>query len=485
MGELAGAQGNAAVTEGSEPSSAHLRMGSLSGGTILFSAAGWIELAIEGKKAPLATMGMVVCLIASLILLLRGVSGQPMRPRATNHGAIGRVARLGLASALALSVAATVALALGVIITNEPSHAYGSDAASFNHYNAQLVLDAINPYTADGRFWDAIGEFPQAGATPLRRGRYADSRFGPSLEQLVRDVRNELDHPQLRGSEFDPKSLHSYPALAFLVNVPALAVGFPTTLPVMLAALIAFLLAAAWDVSPSQRGALWLALLSNQILVLLTLRGSFDVVALLPALLAWRTFDRKWLSPILLGLACAVKQIAWPLVPFYVIVVWRRDGRRAAVQRLAFTIAAFLIPNAPFILASPRAWANSMLLPMTLPVFPSGIGLVALARAGVLPLFPSVVYSALELAALAALLLWHIRAKRVPRPELALILGLLPFLLAWHSATTYFAAIPVLAAYACIAAAKERASATPTLAHLKNRGHEGQVVAAIAEATPI
>lgn len=458
----------------------HLPIGRLALGMILFSSAGWIELATEGTTSPLATVVMVGCLLGSLVLLWSAAADFR---RTTNQptGAV-RVRSLSAMTALALTSTLTVALAVGLIVTNEPSHAYGSDAAAFNHYNARLVLDGINPYIADSRFWDAVAEFPNAGATPLRRGIYAGSRFGPSSTQLVRDVRFEIAHPARRGPEFDPSSLHSYPALAFIVNAPALWLGFPTTLPVMALGLIGLLVASGWGTPARDRALVWLALLANPVLVLLTLRGSFDVLALLPALLAWQTLERRRLSPLLLGLACAVKQIVWPLVPFYAIIVWRREGPREAMRRLALAGVAFLIPNAPFLFASPGAWARSMFLPVTLPIFPSGIGLVSLARAGVLPLFPSIVYGVFELVALGGLLMWFARAKPVIQPELALILGLLPYLVAWHSATTYFAVIPTLAVYAIVA----RGRAYPRAAALSGDPlAPGHAVAAESGFTPI
>ena len=78
------------------------------------------------------------------------------------------------------------------------------------------------------------------------------------------------------------------------------------------------------------------------------------------------------------------------------------------------------------------------------------VRLCALARGGLLPLWPAAVYATLELAALAGLLIWFARARRLPRPELALVLGALPLLLAWHSAAGYFVALPALAVYAAL-----------------------------------
>ncbi len=139
-----------------------------------------------------------------------------------------------------------------------------------------------------------------------------------------------------------------------------------------------------------------------------------------------------------------MKQVVWPLAPLYLIITWREHGARAAVERGIVALLAFLLPNLPFLIAWRQSWATSLLLPITLPVFPSGIGLIALARGGLLPLWPAAVYATLELAALAGLLVWIARARRLPRPELALVLGALPLLLAWHSAAGYFVALPLL-----------------------------------------
>ena len=120
------------------------------------------------------------------------------------------------------------------------------------------------------------------------------------------------------------------------------------------------------------------------------------------------------------------------------------------MTRLGLIAMSFLLPNLPFLLSSPAAWIRSLPLPMTLPLFPSGIGLTALAQTGLIPLWPPLVYALLELAALAALMLWYALSPTPPRPELALLLALLPFLLAWRSLLGYFLVLPVLAVYAAI-----------------------------------
>ena len=417
----------------------------LAAGVILQSVATWTLPFPHWLPVVLLALGLGALVAATCIRA-------PWRPPRRNTRGVGAYRALALAMLLALAL--SVALMSGLLLISfvpsvTTTRDYNSDAAAFNHYNAELTLHGVNPYTADARFWDAVGRFPSVGATPLRRGRYAIGP-APSFEQMLHDVHAEQTHPNLRGPEYDPTSLHSYPALAFLVYLPGVWLGLPSTAPTTLLFGFALLIAAGWDVRRGQRLLVWGLLLGNQFLLAGAERGSFEVVALLPALLAWRTLDRRWLSPILLGLACAIKQIAWPLLPFYVIIIWRREGPRAALTRTATALGAFLAPNLPFLVMAPRAWVQSIVLPMTLPTFPSGGGVIALAQAGLTPLWPSAVYSALELLALGGLLYWFARARVMPRPAVALVVALLPFLLAWRSLPSYFLVIPTLAVYAAI-----------------------------------
>lgn len=354
--------------------------------------------------------------------------------------------------AAAVAVCAALSVVLTVVLLAMGSRApLGSDGALFDRFNASLVLKGINPYTAGDRFWTAIRQDPGAGATPVERGIYRGRTRAPSLPEVVQEVRREAADPTLRGPQFDPASLHSYPALAFLVLVPAAAVHDRSLVVTAVALLVPFLLAAGWGCPRRLRSAVALILVANAALVLKSELGAFEFAALLGVVLAWRLLDRRLASPLLLGLGCAVKQIAWPAVPFYLVLVARRDGWREAARRLGLAATAFLLPNLPFVLAAPAAWARSMLLPISLPTFPTGVGIVWPSAAGLLPLAPSGVYGLAEAVAFAALLAWWARSPRaLVQPRLGPLLALLPLALAWRSIDSYFLALPALAMFAAV-----------------------------------
>jgi hypothetical protein len=428
------------------------RMALLICGTLVQTVAFTVWMvAPEGSGGAWAALPGVGFLLAVVCFLSACVASSGERLAWLARGRRYRVASAALLGSLALAVVWSGALAGDLLLDNplDPAH-YASDAASFAHFDADLVVQGVNPYTADERFWQAVARFPQSAATPLRRGAYSHMTWAPTFTWVRRDLAAQAAQPSLRHGEFAPASLHSYPSLAFLAAVPDVWAGASSTLPLSLVTLLALFAVIGVRLPPDQRVLGWALLLANSVAVLLTLRGSFEALAVAPVLLAWQLIGRHRWSPVLLGLACAVKQTVWPLAPLYLLLVARRGGWRDALARGGLALAAFLAPNAPFLLADPAAWVRSMALPVTLPTFPDGIGLIAFARAGWLPLLPPWVYGALQVAALAGIGAWIVRAARPPRPELVLLLGFLPLALGWRSLTSYFIWLPAVALFAAL-----------------------------------
>lgn len=332
---------------------------------------------------------------------------------------------------------------------------YDSDAAAFIHYQAEDVLHGINPYTDQAGFWKAVAQFPNAGATPLQRGQFAQQPFAPDDALVSRLLRAYAQQPSEAGPEFDPASLHSYPAGAFLLAAPFIWAGLSSTQPLYaLCLLLLLLLLLRWS-PKEQRWQTLLIFASLSLAILLTLRSSFEVVCILCILGAWRLQERRpWLSAVLLGIGCSVKQLTWLFLPFYLLWVARRAGWKQVSISGALCGLAFFAINAPFLLASPAAWASSMLLPITEPAFPGGVGLIALAQGGWLPVFPTWVYSSLEIVCYVGLLVWYalgLSSRKITHRGLqvlgtwGLVLAPLPLLLASRSLITYIMFLPVLA----------------------------------------
>lgn len=159
---------------------------------------------------------------------------------------------------------------------------------------------------------------------------------------------------------------------------------------------------------------------------------------------AWLLRDRSFLSALMIGIACAIKQTAWLAAPFYIVWVWRRYGFREVCKRAAAGLATFLVINLPWIIASPHQWLSGLLVPVSLPLLPDGSGVIGLSLVGVLPLMPSWVYGLLEALLLVGALWWYWRNwERFPFA--GLILPLVPLLGAWRSSERYFLLVPLAA----------------------------------------
>ncbi len=340
------------------------------------------------------------------------------------------------------------------------SHAYLNDVISFTYVNAKTALAGHNPYTDNSGFVEALRRFPAAGATPLRRGIFAHGYAYPSKLARAQAERAYVAYAtglgahsgahDPTGGAYDPRTLHSYPALSFLLYVPLIWLGVQDVLVlhvVVFAWLFAWLV---WIAPPTMRR--WAALAAASALALPFYSLNFDaeVICLAFILLAWhnrRNRRNRWVSAIALGLGCAFKQYCWLFAPFILLDAWLEYGWREALRRTALTLAVFLAPNLPYLIASPGAWLTSMALPVSEPLFPMGMGLITLSLGGWLPYLPTAAYSVLMLAALVGAL-WAYARWRPQLGEAALLLALVPLVFAWRSPANYFAIAPWLALYA-------------------------------------
>jgi hypothetical protein len=276
-------------------------------------------------------------------------------------------------------------------------------------------------------------------------------------------------HPLSPPPELDPATLHSYPAGAFLVDVPSVWLGLPGMGVAQILLFVALSVALVIYAPPGVRLAVGLLVWANPVFAQRVVNGDFDIWWMAALIGAWLLGERRWLSGALVGVACAIKQTAWFAAPFYFLWVWRRDSLVEALRRVGIASAAFLLINLPWLIVSPRAWLSSVLLPLSLPLLPDGSGLIALAQAGLLPLIPAL-YTLLELGVWAGALacVWRL-LLRGRLPAAGLVAGLLPLLVAWRSPERYFLALSTLALAALLLTWR----AAPTLNLSPARAGEG------------
>ena len=241
---------------------------------------------------------------------------------------------------------------------------YGTDEIAFDQYAAQLLLHGINPY----------------------------------VHSMARSF--SLFHVSPNGYTFrltgQPVTSLSYPALSFLIYVPFLALGWSTQLAVWINVFAwAIGIALTFALLPRDIRALALVLGSLGIYVNYAVGGVTDalfVPLLIGGVYQWDRFATTrgpwaWRGPVLLGLAMAVKQTPWLVLPFLAAGItmearalagWRAAARTTG-RYLAIATGAFLLPNLVFIAASPHAWLSGVLTPVASHAVPAGQGLVGLS----------------------------------------------------------------------------------------------------------
>lgn len=338
---------------------------------------------------------------------------------------------------------------------------YRSDEMYYNQYDALQTLRGQNAYTdADIQLAQAMAYFHIQGFTPIARGRFTELRQEPTATPMRTPLARYLAHPWAPPPEIAPDTLHSYPAGAFLVDLPFIWAGLSGMGAAQLALYLVLVVAIVVIAPTNVRLPVLLLALCNPGLVGSVAWSDFDIWWVAALVGAWALGSRRWPSALLLGVACAIKQTAWFCAPFYFLWVWRERGPKEAMSHAGIALAAFALINLPWIITSPGAWARSLFLPLALPLFPEGSGLIGLMLAGALPWLPSLLFGILELAAWLGALVWFWRI--LPRlPYAGLILGLLPLLFAWRSPIRYFALLTLLAVAALALTLRRAAREAP------------------------
>lgn len=299
--------------------------------------------------------------------------------------------RIQLAVALALGLALVFSVSYEILVLN-PS--YGTDVLAFAHGGAEMLLEGENPYEATSNDVERIAGRFGVGRTFTEAGEPIDWLISyPSLHVLAFTFFVGVEVADLRW------------ALLFIEVVT---------------------LAVIWRLlSPRVRlMAPLIILLEPYLSTVFTGGGVTDWLWVLPVVGGAVSMHQRrfgW-SGLLLGLACAIKQHPWFVVPFALIWVIktvrretdRSDPRRSAVLSFVGALAAgFVVPNLPFILWSPLSWFESVMSPAFGQLSTAGHGLAILTQRGLIDVSSLVYLSVFLGAAMALMIIYYVQFNRV------------------------------------------------------------------------
>src|SRR5579884_267949 len=353
------------------------------------------------------------------------------RPALVSHPT--RWQRVLLILTLLLTIAGGLQFGRTLLMTVLPPQ-FSNDGTSLDTNAAMLLLQGRNPYT-DSNMLDMARTFPiqPNWTTPLRQGQFANRLDYPTLVEF----QTVLDTDLKAGQAIEFESKVSYPALSFLTLVPFALFKDYNVLPFYLLSYL-LLVAIAWKLArPELRNWVLLLSMANVPMWASVAGGNLDIFYTLLIVLVWLFRNSRWMSAVFMGLALASKQIAWFFIPFYIIMVWRHYGLKEMFYRLFIAGSLGLAINLPFVLWNPPAWVAGILAPVADPMFPMGVGLIGLSVTHLLPYLPTWVYTVLEGCAMLGCVVVYWRICRT-RPEIAMLLAVLPLFFAWRSLSSYF-----------------------------------------------
>lgn len=381
---------------------------------------------------PLGTAASLVCCLVATLPLRRMLG---LRTRQT----LGMAA---LVSLVLLSLVGVVQGSNGIRWVSE-GQPYNNDGAAMDLYAAQRALDGHNPYLRTNIVAAlAAINAPCSTTTPLMDGQFRGTSAYPS-EVAVQQVC--LERLRLKPRSIPPEfeSKYNYPAGSFLFILPFLWAGIHDMRFLYALAILGIGWYIASRLPSSLRPVVPLVLLADVPLLALTAGGQPDPIYGLFLLIGYAEWTNRRVSPIFMGLAIATKQLAWFFLPFYVLLILRRYGWQEACRRCALMGAVFLALNLPFIIQSPRGYVTSISAPMTDPMFPLGIGAIALFVGNLLPLLPKVAFTIAELGAWAGGVALSIRVRALA-PAAVAVFAVFPLFFAWRSLVNYFYLVPLL-----------------------------------------
>lgn len=255
-----------------------------------------------------------------------------------------------------LSVIGALGFLLYMFCSTAPQ--FPTDESVFDLYAAHLFLLGKNPYD------------PALMSNAFSFYNFPFRAFDPITPMTTGGYVNEL----------------TYPALSFLVFVPAAILKIKASI-VMLPALLAPVFI-VWYRAWSRRE--WLrssyAILPFVSLLLYTYQGASadtDVLWASLLMLSYMTLPRNKTSGILFGFSLSVKQIPFIAAPFLLYFIYREYGAKKTLAWITAAAAVFFVINGYFILENPGYWFSSMIANEFAPLIGIGFGIPQVSFSGV------------------------------------------------------------------------------------------------------
>ena len=323
-----------------------------------------------------------------------------------------------------------------VLTSFDNTFAY-NDASALCHQAIENFIDGDNPY-AEANIASALVKYdvPLDKLTPLREGRFAEVFPYPETEQIELIAQEAVDNPDNVPPELESKL--GYPAGCFLVPAPFIMLGVGDLRLVYFLIILPVLAYAVWQAPPRFRIFIVAALLISLEFWNSLAAGETGFLCFPFLLLAWiLPRKRLWLPAICMGIAVAIKQVAWFFLPFYLILIFREEGLKKMLSSLAVIAVVFLITNAPYIIGDPKLWLTSVMSPIADNLFPLGVGIITLVTGGIVDTQSPFIFSILELVVFGLAIIWYFRYC-LRYPNTGPILAILPLFFAWRSLWPYF-----------------------------------------------
>jgi hypothetical protein len=326
---------------------------------------------------------------------------------------------------------------LGRALTQMQYGVQYTDSTALCQQAVENLLQGENPY-AHANIIQALIKYDASfdRVTPLRLGRFANVFPYPTEAQLQQLWNDAVKDPAKVPVEL--VSQVCYPAGSFLLPLPFIAVGINDIRWVYAIFAISGLAYATWRIPRGKRLLFIGAALISLALWNAIADGETGSIVFPLIIVAWLSLgENDWLSAIFMGLAVATKQTAWFLLPFYLILLWRKRGLKRMGISTGIIAVVFGAMNAYFFIQNPVLWVTSVLSPMIQPMFPIGGGIVTLTTSGLLNIQSQFPFAVLEALAFFASIIWYIR-NCAKYPQTGPILAIVPFFFAWRSLWSYF-----------------------------------------------